>query len=164
MINGSVQFIGLSQIWGSSLPYIINIRAHVEATGWASISNGNPGSGTPGSSTVTGSWDGIFVHSTVNWSVNWYGSANASSTDSPQIPDSPRVAQHCVCKYFLHPNRQQRLWRQSNCWVHRQRQDRDFYDGLATKYFLVQNSVASVSNCVWIANKIALFVTRGHFL
>ena len=45
-INGSVQFIGLSQIWGSRFLYIFNLQAHVEATGWGVSSNGNPGSCT----------------------------------------------------------------------------------------------------------------------
>ena len=69
-INGSVQFIGLYQIWVSGLPYITNLWDHVEATGWHSSSNGNPGSGTPGSSNITGSWGGIFYHYTVNRSGN----------------------------------------------------------------------------------------------
>ena len=51
-INGSVHFIGISDIWGSGLLYIDNLWAHVEATWWGSsgvtISNGNTGSSKSG--------------------------------------------------------------------------------------------------------------------
>ena len=65
-INGSVQFIGISQILGSGLPYIVNIQVHVEATEWGGSFNGNPDSSTSGSSTFIRSWGGIFAHSTAN--------------------------------------------------------------------------------------------------
>ena len=123
LINGSVQFFGLSQIWGSGLPYIFNIWAHVEATGWGSSSNGNPGSGTPGSITVTVRWGGRFAHSTFNWILNWDGSVNASPVDFPRSPVSPCVARRCVCKDLIRLRHQQRLWSQSNCQDHRRRQD-----------------------------------------
>ena len=36
-INDRVQFLGLSdQTWGSGLPFIFNLLAHVEAIGWGS--------------------------------------------------------------------------------------------------------------------------------
>ena len=38
-INGSAQFIVMSEIWGCVLPYIPNLLSHVEATGWVSSSN-----------------------------------------------------------------------------------------------------------------------------
>ena len=81
--NGSVQFIGPSEIWGSGLPFITNLQDHVEATGWGSSFNVNPGSVTPGSSTFTGIWGGIFTHSTVNLSISCDGSVNASPDNSP---------------------------------------------------------------------------------
>ena len=65
LMNGCVQFIELSQIWYSRLPYVVNIRDHVETTGWVSSSNGNPVSCTPGSSAVTGNWGARFYHSRV---------------------------------------------------------------------------------------------------
>ena len=84
-INGNVQFIGLSQIWGSGVLYIFNIRAHVETKGWCSSvvtsSNDNPGYVTD-----IGSWGGRYAHSTVSWNGNWYLSVNASSADLPQSP------------------------------------------------------------------------------
>ena len=92
LINGSVQYIGFSQTWGSRFPYIVNLRAHVEATGWGSSCNGNTGSGNPGYRTVTGSWGGIVANSNVNWSGNWDISANASTDYSTQSTASPRVA------------------------------------------------------------------------
>ena len=72
--------------------YIVNIWIHVDATGSGSSSNGNHGSGTPGYSTVTGSWGVRFTHSTVSWSGNWYGSVIASPADFLQSPASPRVS------------------------------------------------------------------------
>ena len=101
-INGSVQLIALSQIWGSGFLFIVNLQSHVEATGWGISSNGNPGSGTPGSSSVTGIWSGRFAHSTVNWIRNWDGSVNTSSDDFLQSPISPRVYRHWVHNYFLY--------------------------------------------------------------
>ena len=124
-INGIVQFIGLSQIWGSGFPYFVHIWDHIESTGWGSRSNINTGSGTAGSKTVAGIWGGRFTHSTINWSGNWYRSINASSDYSPRSPASTRVARRCIRKDFLPCRRQQRIWYQSNrpvCW---QRQDRD---------------------------------------
>ena len=68
-INGIVQFIGLYQIWGSGLPYIVNLQDCVESTGWVSSvvtsSNGNPGSDTV--NVICGV---RFAHSTVNLSGN----------------------------------------------------------------------------------------------
>ena len=90
-INCSVQFIILSQIWGSGFQYTVNIWARNEATGLGgsvvTSSNGNPGSGT-----VIGSWGGRFHHSTVNWSGKWDVSVNASPDYSPRSPISPRVS------------------------------------------------------------------------
>ena len=81
-INGSVQFIGISDIWGSWFSFIPNTMAPeifsgLGSTG-ASSSNGNLGY-----SIFTGSWGGSFAHPTVNWSVNWIGSVNTSPADSP---------------------------------------------------------------------------------
>ena len=91
-MNGSVQFIGLFQIWDSGFPYIINLWDHVEATGWGSSSNGNPGYVTPGLSTVTGSQGERISHSTIYCSGNWDGSVNVIPADLPRSPANPRVA------------------------------------------------------------------------
>ena len=61
-----VSIFGLSQIWGRGLPYIVNLWAPVEDTGRVSSSNGDPGSGTPGSGIVTGIWGVRFSYSIVN--------------------------------------------------------------------------------------------------
>ena len=123
--------------------------------------------GNPGSNTVNVRWCGRFSHYTVDWSVNWIVSVNSSPADFPWIPISPHVDQRRIRKDFLCQRRHQSLWHQSNCvnprvlgWS----QDRDFSDGPATQSLLVQNSVASVCNCVCIARNIALCVTHGHFV
>ena len=80
-INGSVKCFRLYQICGRELSYIVNLWAHVEATGWVSSSNGNLGSSTPDSGIVTGIWGVRFSHSNMNWSLNLDGSINASTAD-----------------------------------------------------------------------------------
>ena len=90
-INGIVQFIRISEIWGSRLPFITDPRVPDCFSVWvctgAAISNVNPGS-----STVTGSWGGSFAHPTVNWSVNWIGSVNTSPADFPRSTICPHIA------------------------------------------------------------------------
>ena len=112
---------------------IVNIQDHVEAIGWESSSNVNPGSCTPGSSTVTVIWGEIFAHSTLNWSGNLDVSVNSSPDDSPWSPASPRVSRRRIHKDFFYRMCRQRLLRQSNLWVSWRRQDRSFSDGLATQ-------------------------------
>ena len=135
-INVSVQMFGLSQIFGRGLPYIVNLRAHIEATGRVRSSNWDPGSGTPGSGVATVIWGVIFYHSTVNWSVHWDGYVNASPADLLWSPICPRVSQIGIHEDFLHRRHQQRLWcqfNQGNNWVCQRRQDRDFSNGKATE-------------------------------
>ena len=65
------------------------------------------------------------------------------------------------------------MWRQYS-WVLRKGLDRDFSDDPAYQQFFVQNYVARVSNCVSpvacvvncvsINRRMALCVTRGHFV
>ena len=134
-INGSVKFIGISEIWVSGFPYIANFWAHVESIGWVS-SGVTSYNGNPGSTTITESWVGIFAHSTVNWSENWNGSVNASPADLPRSPICPHVARRLIHEDFLNHRRNQNLWRQSNCgntWVNLWGKERDFSDGLETK-------------------------------
>ena len=59
-INGSVQFIGLSEIWGNGLTYIPNLLAHIEATWCVSISNDS-----------NQSWGESFTDTTSMTSVPW---------------------------------------------------------------------------------------------
>ena len=62
-INVSVQFIGLSNIWGSGLPFITNLLDHVDATGWVSSSNKS-----------NQSWGGRFNDPTSMTNFPWGGS------------------------------------------------------------------------------------------
>ena len=117
LIYGSVQFIGLSQIWGSGLLHIVNLQAHIEAKGWCSSSNGNPDPGTSCSITVTEIWGERFIHSTVNFSGNRDGSVNDSPDYFLRSPNIPRVARRRVRKDFLCCRRHYRLCCKSNCRV-----------------------------------------------
>ena len=74
-INGSVQFIGISDVWGSRFPFIPNPRDPEISIRWSSTGPDNS-NGNPGSDTVTGRWGGSFDDSTVNLSVNWSLSVN----------------------------------------------------------------------------------------
>ena len=74
------------------MPYIVNLSANVEYTGGGSSYNVNPSSVTPGSITVNGIWGGRFSHYTINWSVNWDESVNASPSDLPRSPAIPHIA------------------------------------------------------------------------
>ena len=51
-IIGSVQFIGLSEIWGIGLPYIANPRAPEATRGWSSTLSANS----------TGCWGGSLIN------------------------------------------------------------------------------------------------------
>ena len=163
-INGSVQFIGMYEIWGNGLNFISYPRASDCLSRWDS-SDAARYNANPGSSTVIEIWGGSFDNSTVNWNGNWNVYVNASPGDSMRSPIFPRIVQHHIREDFLHCRHQQHLWCQFNHvnhWVCQQRQDRDFYNGTKTQSFLVQNSVASVSNCVKIACKINLCIMRGR--
>ena len=65
-INVSVHFIGRSQIWGRGLPYIVNIWARVEATGFVSSSN-----------ISNHTWGGSFTYPTSMINLPWGGSVDA---------------------------------------------------------------------------------------
>ena len=84
-INGSVQFNGISEIWGSRSPFIPNPWDPKIFSWWAST-GADSSNRNPGSSNVTVSWGVSFANSNVNLSVNWSGSINASPADSPQSP------------------------------------------------------------------------------
>ena len=134
-INGSVQFIGISDIWGSVLPFIPNPRAPDISSGWgsnvSSSSNGNTGS-----SNINGSWGGSFSNPTFNLSGNWSVSIDASPADLSRSPTCPHVYRRRIRKYLLHPRRQQHLWRQfnrGNPWVRLRRENTDFSDDPASQ-------------------------------
>ena len=103
LINGSVQFIGIYDIWGGGLPFIPNLMAQVEATGWGSISNN-----------YNQSWGGSFTNTKSITNVPWGGFVDARPDYLPRRPVSPRVSRRRVCKYFLCCRRHQSLWRQYN--------------------------------------------------
>ena len=84
-INGSVQFIGIPEIWGSGFPFIDNTRAPGAIRGRES----------------TGS---------TNYFERWGSSIHISPTNSLRIPLWSRLVQNCICDYFLHHRRLERLW------------------------------------------------------
>ena len=83
LINGSVPFIGLSNIWGSGLTYIPNLLDLVEDTGWVSSSND-----------CNKIWGGSFTDPTSMTNVPWGGSVNTYPDYFLRCPASPCVALH----------------------------------------------------------------------
>ena len=80
-MNENVQFIGMYEIWGSGFPYIPNLLAQIEATGWDSSSNDS-----------NQIWGGIFTDPTSMKHVPWGGSVDAHPDYLPRCPDNPLVA------------------------------------------------------------------------
>ena len=80
-INDIVQFIGLSENWGSELPYIANSRAPETTRGW----------GSTGSTDYTG-WG---ITGSTNSTFKWGGSVNASPANSLRIPVFPSFSKPC---------------------------------------------------------------------
>ena len=96
-INGRVQFIGLSEIWGSVLLHISNPRDPEATSGWCNTGSINSTGGwvgssvytiNPGSNIFTRRLGGSFADSTVTWG----GSDNSSPAGSPRST---------VCHYFV---------------------------------------------------------------
>ena len=130
-INGSVQFIRLSKIWGSILTFIPNPRDPDISSRWGSTGPANSNENT-GSNIVARMWGGSFSNSNMSQSGNWSVSINSSPADSLRSLTCPRIYQSRISKDFLQLRRQQRLWRRfnhANPWVHHGRQNRDFSDG-----------------------------------
>ena len=84
--NGSVQFIGLSEIWGSEFPFIDNPRDPEATKVWGSI----------GSRNITESWS---------------RSLQTSATNSPMSPIWYRPVKIRIHNRFFHFQRLERLWR-----------------------------------------------------
>ena len=89
-VNDSIPFLGFSdQAWGSVLPFITNLLAHVEATGWGGSNNSNHNRG------------GRFNYANSITNVAWGASVDAIPTNSPMSPGRPRAAQLHVCDAFF---------------------------------------------------------------
>ena len=149
-VNYRVQLLGLSdQAWVSGLPFIANILAHVESTGWECSKNSNQ------------NWRGRFNNTSNITNVAWC----ACPAYLPRSPVNPHAARRRVRNDFLCQKRQECLLCQSNQHntlinpqVFWRGQDKD---SPIIQWFLFKISVTSVSNCFKIVCKIALCVTRG---
>ena len=153
-INGSVQFIRLSEIWGCGFPFIPNTRAPEISCGWGSTGAANS-NGNPGSAISTGIWGGSFANSTVNWIGNCSVFINASPDNSQRIPPCPCVDQRRVHDDFFLCSHQKHLWHQynrDNPRVYRRRQIRYFSDRLATQLFW---SIIMLIVCVTVYGSIS---------
>ena len=103
-VNNSVQFLGLSdQAWGSTLLYIANLLAQVEAKCGGSSNSSNK------------NWGGHFNNANSIINISWGDSVDAHPTYLPWISMNPHAAQRRVCDHLLSCMRQERLWHQSNC-------------------------------------------------
>ena len=102
-VNDSVQFWGLSdQSWGSGLPFISNLLAHVDPTGWGSSNNSNQ------------IWGGWFKNANIIINAAWGDSINARPAYLTRSLVNPHAARRCVYNNFLCRRRQERLWHQYN--------------------------------------------------
>ena len=118
-INGSVQLIRISDIWGSGLSYVSNTRAP-EVTSGLGINGSANSTGSwsasyinhinPGSSIINGGWDG----GPTNFIIKWGHSVNASIDDSPLSPIYLLVVWRHVHDDFL-----QHIPRNHMCWQYR---------------------------------------------
>ena len=134
-INISIQFIGLSKIWGSGFPFIPSPRAPDISSGWGSTGDANS-NGNPGFTIVTGIWGGSFSNSTMNCSGNWSGYVNSIPCYLLWSPTCSCFDQRLIRNDLLHCRRQHCLWRQfnrANPRVCQRSQNRYFSDCLATK-------------------------------
>ena len=99
-VNGSVQFLGLTdQAWGSGFPFITNLLARVESTGWGSPNNYNQ------------NWGGQLNDANRIKNVTWGDSVSACPAYLPWSPTNPCAAPHRIRDDFFRYRRQERLWR-----------------------------------------------------
>ena len=91
-INYSVQFLGVPDNGGGSgFPFICNLQAPVEDTGWESANNCNQ------------DWGGIMFGAYNMTHVTWGASVDASPANSPQIPVKPHASvRHVHDKLLCH--------------------------------------------------------------
>ena len=108
------------QARGSGLPFIANLLAQVEATGWGSAENPNQ------------NWGGRLNDANIIENVSWGAAVDPFTAYFPHSPVNTRATQHCVCDDFIHCRHQERLLRQYNqhntlinTRVHRKGQYRD---------------------------------------
>ena len=94
-INDSVQFLILSdQAWGGGFPFIANLLAHVEATGWVSYNNSIQ------------NWPGKFNDADRIMNVTWGASVDPRLDYLPQSSVNPCAAWSRVHDNFLCRRRQ----------------------------------------------------------
>ena len=80
-VNDSVHFLRLSdQAWVSGFPFIANLLAHVEFTGWGSSNNSNE------------NWGEQFNYANSITNAAWGASVNACTAYLLQIPVNPHAA------------------------------------------------------------------------
>ena len=127
------------QFGGSGFPFICNLLARVEATGWVIGKYSNQ------------DWGGRFKNDYSMKKIAWGASIDPRPAYLPWSPVKPRATRRCVRDDFCRRSRQECLWCQYNwrnnlvnTWVHCRDDDRD---GPVTQYFLFRIPVASVSNC-----------------
>ena len=102
-VNDSVQFLGvLAQGRKSGLPFIFNLQAPVEASGWVSGNYSNQ------------DWGGKFNDAYSMMNFAWGASVNVSTTNLLQSHVNARAARRHTYDNFLCRRRQERLWYQYN--------------------------------------------------
>ena len=102
-VNGSVQFLGLyDQAWGGGLPYISNLLAQVESTGWGSSNNYNK------------NWGRRFKDVNRITNIDWGASISASPTKFTMSPECPCAARRRIHGNLFHCTHNELLWSQFN--------------------------------------------------
>ena len=131
-VNDSVQFLGLSdQALVTGMPFIYNLWALSEPTGWVSANNSDQ------------NWGISMFDANRLTNVAWVASVNSRTAYLPRSPVNPRATWILVCDDFLSHMRQEGLrlyynWR--NPLVNTQVYRRDnFRDGPVTNIFCFQN-------------------------
>ena len=90
--NGSVEFTEITEIWGSSLTYILNAKIIDATIGWV--------------------WTRTDIHSTKSTAIeSWGSSINAIPANSPRITVCSHVVQSRVREKLLHRRHLDTLWR-----------------------------------------------------
>ena len=164
-VSDSVQFLGVTdECRGSGLPFIFNLQAFVDTTGWGSGNYYNQ------------DWGGRIFDANSITNIAWGASINPCPAYLPQSPVNSLFYQRCIRENFLCCRHKERLWHQYN-WcnplinpqAHRRDENRD---GPVTQSFLFKIPAASVSNCfipvaivsdcLQIAFNITFWVTHGR--
>ena len=96
-VNGSVQFIGLPEVLGTSLPYVSN-GVITDYRGWGAWGW-----------TVTDITNSTAINSP-SYTGNWGRNINTSPADYSRIPVRPRVVRSRNRDEFLHNRQLENLW------------------------------------------------------